>query len=146
VFIILEWFRRLLHRFGVVRTASTAERELADPEQAWRLVEDPGLWTLWMPTVLDRIDPARPPRPDARYRFTLRRVVTRTFLGGASEGTVLVDEYVPGLSFSWRLIAARGKGQQVYTLRQHGAVTVCQGNGGPPAAEVLAELDRQSRP
>jgi hypothetical protein len=142
VFVLLELLRRLLHRLGLVRASSDAERILGDPVQAWRLIEDPALWPLWMPTVLDRIDRPRPVQPGAHYRFTLRLDVSRMWLGGATEGHVVVEEYVPREAFAWRIVTTRG--QQQFSLRQNGPATVCHANNGPAAAAVLAELDRQS--
>jgi hypothetical protein len=142
VFVLLELLRRLLHRFGLVRASSEAERILSDPWQAWRLIEDSALWPLWMPTVLDRIDRPRPLQAGAHFRFTLRLDVSRMWLGGATEGHVVVDEYVPREAFAWRVVTTRG--QQRFSLRQDGPAMVCHADNGPAAAAVLEELDRQS--
>ncbi len=142
MFVILEFLRRLLMRLGLVRSASSAERVLENPEHAWRLVGDPAMWSLWMPTVLDRIDPPRPLQAGAHFRFSLRLDVSRMWLGGAAEGHVIVDEFEPGAVLVWRVTAKQG--QQAYALRQVGAVSHCASSGGPSAAWVLAELDRQS--
>jgi hypothetical protein len=142
VFVLLELLRRLLHRFGLVRASSEAARILGDPGQAWRLIGDPALWPLWMPTVLERIDRPRPIQVGAHYRFTLRLEVSRMWLGGATEGHVVVEEYVPGEAFAWRVVTTRG--QQRFSLRQDGPATLCHADHGPAAAAVLEELDRQS--
>jgi hypothetical protein len=142
VFILLELLRRLLHRLGLVRASSSADRELSDADQAWRLIGDPALWALWMPTVLDRIDRPRPIQAGGHFRFSLRLEASRMWLGGATEGHVVVDEYVPAEAFTWRIVTSRG--QQRFSLRQDGPVTHCEADHGPAAAAVLAELDRQS--
>ena len=142
---LLHWLANLLARFGMARRETVAEVELGDPEQAWRLVEDPVLWQLWMPGISDLLDRPRPLQAGAHFRVRMRMRGGRLGLGsGKGEAHVQVREFLPGRRLVWELLP--GDHVEHYTLDRLGARVRCTTQGGEPAAAVVAELDRQSRP
>ena len=135
----------LLARLGLSRRTTRAELVLDDPVQAWRLVEDPALWPLWMPGVRDLLDRARPLRPNARFRVRIRAAGGRLGLaGGDREATVQVEEWEPGGRMSWRLVS--GRAQEYYAISLTDGVLRAVARGGESALVVVSGLERQSRP
>ena len=142
---LLQVLGDLLARVGLSRRTSRAEIVLADPAHAWRLVEEPTLWALWMPGVRGLLDPPRPPRPGARVRIRLRPANGRFGLaGGNRDGTVQIEDWVPGTRMSWRVVV--GRSEEHYTLSIEDGVARAVARGGESALVVVSGLERQSRP
>jgi hypothetical protein len=142
--VLLQWLGDILARFGLSRRDTAAEARLSDPAHARRLIEDPALWSLWMPGVQDLLDEPRPPRPNARYRVTMRMRAGRLGLsGGNRPAHVQIVSFGEG-RLAWQLLP--GKQIEHYSVEIDGSIVRGTARGGESAAVVVAELERQSRP
>ena len=133
-----------LARFGLAQRATEAEVELSDPDQARRLIDDPLLWSLWMPGVQDLLDEPRAPKQGARYRVTMRMRAGRLGLsGGNREAHIQIVSFGSG-RMAWQLLP--GKHIEHYSVEVVGDLVRANASGGESALVVAHERERQSRP
>lgn len=133
-----------LARFGLGKRATEAELVLSDAEQARRLVDDPTLWSLWMPGVQDMHDEPRPPRQNARYRVTMRMRAGRLGLSGGNRLAHVQIVSAGEGRLAWQLLP--GKHIEHYSVEITGSTARATAIGGESADAVVHELERQSRP
>lgn len=150
---VADRLARLRRRGGAERVA---ERSLAEPEQAWRLVADPSLWQLWMPGVGEHVGPVAPLRPHARYRVRLRRAPNRFGLVRGGEGEIVVEAFDGERVLAWALAGAgaaeprraggapRDVAAERYRLSRDGGRFRCAVGVGIDPEAVLAALDRET--
>ena len=132
-----------LARFGLARRPTEAELELSDPEHARNLIDDPLLWSLWMPGVQDMLDEPRAPRQNARYRVTMRMRAGRMGLsGGNREAHIQIVSAGAG-RLAWQLLP--GKHVEHYSVEVVGGLIRTTASGGESALVVAHEIERQSR-
>jgi|tagenome__1003787_1003787.scaffolds.fasta_scaffold20576586_2 hypothetical protein len=133
-----------LARFGLAQRDTEAEVELTDSEQARRLIDDPLLWSLWMPGVQDLLEEPRAVRQNARYRVTMRMRAGRMGLsGGNREAHIQIVSAGAG-RLAWQLLP--GKHVEHYSVEVVGDLVRATATGGESALVVAHELERQSRP
>ena len=106
VFILLQGLGDRLARFGLGRRETEAELLLSDADQARCLIDDPALWSLWMPGVQDMHDEPRPPRQNARYRVTMRMRSGRMGLSGGNRQAHVQIVSAGSGRLAWQLLRA----------------------------------------
>jgi hypothetical protein len=144
VFTLLQYFGDRLARLGLARRETDAEIVLTDADQARRLIDDPTLWSLWMPGVQDMLDEPRPPRQNARYRITMRMRSGRLGLSGGNRPAHVQIVSAGAGRLAWQLLP--GKHIEHYSVEIDGSVVRATALGGESALVVVHELERQSRP
>ena len=133
-----------LARFGLAQRPTEAELELSDPEHARNLIDDPLLWSLWMPGVQDMLDEPRAPRQNARYRVTMRMRAGRLGLSGGNRLAHIQIVSVGAGRLAWQLLP--GKHIEHYSVEVVGGLVRATASGGESALVLAHELERQSRP
>ncbi len=144
MFILLQSLGDRLARFGLGRRETEAEIRLSDADQARRLVDDPTLWSLWMPGVQDLLDEPRAPRQNARYRITMRMRSGRMGLSGGNRPAHVQIVSAGAGRLAWQLLP--GKHVEHYSVEIDGSTVRATAVGGESALVVVHELERQSRP
>jgi hypothetical protein len=144
VFSVLQYVGDRLARFGLGRRETEAELVLSDADQARRLIEDPTLWSLWMPGVQDLLDEPRPPRQNARYRITMRMRSGRMGLSGGNRLAHVQIVSAGAGRLAWQLLP--GKHIEHYSIEIDGSMVRATAIGGESALVLVHELERQSRP
>ena len=133
-----------LARFGLAARPTEAEIELTDPEHARRLIDDPLLWSLWMPGVQDILDE---PRASASLRGSARSASGRAgrlgLSGGNRQAHIQIVSYGSG-RMAWQLLP--GKHIEHYSVEVVGGLVRTTASGGESALVLAHELERQSRP
>ena len=133
-----------LARFGLAARPTEAEIELTDPEHARRLIDDPLLWSLWMPGVQDQLEEPRALKQNARFRVTMRMRSGRLGLsGGNREAHIQIVSYGSG-RMAWQLLP--GKHIEHYSVEVVGGLVRTTASGGESALVLAHEVERQSRP
>jgi hypothetical protein len=133
-----------LARFGLAQRPTEAELELTDPDHARNLIDDPLLWSLWMPGVQDILDEPRAPKQNARYRVTMRMRAGRLGLsGGNRQAHIQIVSYGSG-RMAWQLLP--GKHIEHYSVEVVGGLVRTTASGGESALVLAHEVERQSRP
>ena len=117
---------------------------LSNADQARRLIDDPSLWSLWMPGVQDMLDEPRPPRQDARYRVTMRMRSGRLGLSGGNRAGTRADRLGGRGRLAWQLLP--GKHIEHYSVEIDGSMLRATAVGGESALVLVHELERQARP
>jgi hypothetical protein len=144
VFTVLQYVGDKLARFGLGRRETEAELVLSDADQARRLIDDPTLWSLWMPGVQDLLDEPRAPRQNARYRITMRMRSGRMGLSGGNRSAHVQIVSAGAGRLAWQLLP--GKHIEHYSIEIDGSLARATAVGGESALVLVHELERQSRP
>jgi hypothetical protein len=144
VFYLLQTAGDRLARWGLGRRETDAELLLSDADQAARLIDDPTLWSLWMPGVQDLLDEPRAPRQNARYRVTMRMRSGRLGLSGGNRAAHVQIVSAGAGRLAWQLLP--GKHIEHYSIEIDGSMVRATAVGGESALVLVHELERQSRP